>query len=82
MAIESYYWRAWNAYYRRYGPNAPQPSGADGFDNFREWEGRKYVVLDNRHGVLAVYRITNAGQLRFMVRPPKAALVDWGYDPE
>lgn len=33
---------------------------------------RKYVVLDNCHGILAVYRVRNDGRLKRLVRWPAA----------
>jgi hypothetical protein len=36
----------------------------------QEYDGKEYVVLRNVNGILAVYRITNAGQLKRLKRWP------------
>lgn len=45
--------RAMAAYYRSAGDGAMQPSQPD----LVEHEGLSYVVLQNTHGILAVYRV-------------------------
>ena len=74
MKQDSYYGRAVVAYLKRFGPSACQPGGVESGDNVYEYNGKRYVVLHNVNGILAVYRITNEGQLRWLVRYPKAAL--------
>jgi hypothetical protein len=60
--------RATAAWFRSGGDDQPG-SGPSGI---REHEGKKYVVLENVNGILAVYRIKNDGLLRRMKRWPKA----------
>ncbi|NPV89241.1 MAG: hypothetical protein HPY50_00515 [Firmicutes bacterium] len=61
--------RAISAYYRTGGPNMQQPSNSS---EEVEYNGKYYVVLRNVNGILAVYRITNTGQLKRLKRWPKA----------
>lgn len=62
--------RAIAAYYRAGDKGLlQQPSNASGET---EYNGRQYVVLRNVNGVLAVYRITNSGQLKRLKRWPSA----------
>ena len=58
--------RATAAWFRSGGND--QPAHTSGV---REYGGKKYVVLDNINGVLAVYRIKNDGILKRMKRWPK-----------
>lgn len=60
--------RAIAAYYRTPGVNQ------HGQAELVTYEGKDYVVMVNRNGLLACYRVQNNGQLRRMVRPPKGAL--------
>lgn len=71
MVIE-YVNRASAALYRqtlREGVQFNQPSSDSGIR--ADSNGRKYVVLENISGVLAVYRIKTDGTLRRMKRWPK-----------
>ena len=61
--------RAFTAYFRRHGELADQPANTSGVV---EHEGLQYVVLHNANGVLAVYRVTNRGQLKHLTRWPDA----------
>ena len=61
--------RAIAAYYRT--PNVNQ----HGQIELVAHDGKEYVVMTNIRGLLACYRVQNNGQLRRMVRPPKAVLV-------
>lgn len=63
--------RARRAYFRRF-PNADQPSAGGRID----WayvgdERRQYVVLENFARTLAVYRVGNDGDLRWLKRWPR-----------
>lgn len=56
--------RAYSAYFReaeRIGAIADQPSGSSGP---RTVDGHRYVVLENRYRLLAVYRVRNDGRLK------------------
>lgn len=57
--------RAFAAYFRTGGTG--QPGKASGVV---ERDGKRYVVLQNARGVLAVYRVRNDGMLRRMRRWP------------
>lgn len=60
--------RAMAAYFRHADDQPIQPNRQE--SGVEELGGKHYVVL--RSGsVLAVYRVTNQGQLRRMKRPPK-----------
>jgi hypothetical protein len=59
--------RAFTAYFRRHGALADQPAGDSGVV---EHEGLQYVELHNMNGLLAVYRVTNRGQLKHLKRWP------------
>ena len=61
--------RAFTAYFRRHGELADQPANTSGEVVH---DGLKYVVLHNANGVLAVYRVTNRGQLKHLTRWPDA----------
>lgn len=56
------------------GPPPDQPSSTD--SGVEQADGRKYVVLRNGNGVLAVYRVRRDGALRRLRRYP-SALNDW-----
>lgn len=65
--------RALAAYYRsadHSGVAALQAPGQD--SRVTECEGRRYVVLTNTSGVLAVYRVRNDGMLKGLRRWPNA----------
>ena len=51
--------RAFRAYFRSGGIDQPANSSGEVVSN-----GKRYVVLHNIRGVLAVYRVSNAGALR------------------
>jgi hypothetical protein len=58
--------RAMAAWFRTGGTEQPgQGSGV------AEVDGRTYVVLENVHGVMAVYRYTTTGQLKRLKRWPE-----------
>ena len=60
--------RAYAAYFRTEGTaRTAQPSSNS---DICEHDGKEYVVLRNINGVLAVYRITNSGQLKRLKRWP------------
>lgn len=59
--------RAFAAYFRSEGPNADQPANTSGPI---EHEGKRYVVLRNINGVLAVYRLRPQGLLKRLRRWP------------
>jgi hypothetical protein len=59
--------RAFAAYFRAGGTD--QPAGTSGQV---EHNGRRYVVLHNVNGTLAVYRILNNGRLKGLRRWPRA----------
>lgn len=64
--------RAIAAYYRRATKNGEipqQPSSSS--SGVTENNGKDYVVLRNVNGILAVYRVTNTGQLKHLKRWPK-----------
>ena len=57
--------RAISAFMRRQGPHGeemPYPSAGD--STVEKYKGDEYVVLRNRHGTLAVYRIRGDGRLQ------------------
>jgi hypothetical protein len=61
--------RSLAAYYR----SAPAPARAPGQDSrVTEHEGKRYVILANTSGVIAVYRVRNDGILKGLRRWPKA----------
>lgn len=65
--------RAINAYsarQRKLGAIPTQPSRSD--SGVREHAGREYAVLENTHGILAVYRMLNSGRLKYLKRWPSA----------
>ena len=66
--------RAYAAYYRFHDGAHQQPQAS--LSGEETAEGRRYVVLRNVDGILAVYRITNAGQLKGLRRWPKS-LEEW-----
>lgn len=57
--------RAKSAWYR--AGNSEQPASTS---HVTEYEGRKYVVLENVNGLLAIYRVTVGGQLKRLKRWP------------
>jgi len=59
--------RAFNAYFKRFGKYADQPSQ---IVEFIEDNGKDYIVLSNVNGTLATYRIRNDGSLKFLKRNP------------
>lgn len=59
--------RAFAAWFRAGGEDQPMAEGS----NLEAHEGRKYAVLRNACGVLAVYRVTIGGQLKRLKRWPK-----------
>jgi hypothetical protein len=67
--VDDYLNRAITAYYRFGGEFLQQPANTSGVT---EHNGKQYVVLKNVNGVLAVYRITNTGQLKRLKRWPGA----------
>ncbi len=61
--------RAMAAYFRNSkSAITPQPSN---LSCEQEHDGKRYVVLRNVNGILAVYRITTSGQLKGLKRWPK-----------
>lgn len=64
--------RAFAAWYRNEGAQVPSETAS----GLTTHEGLEYVVLRNVTGVLAVYRVTNKGQLKRLRRWP-AALEEW-----
>lgn len=58
--------RALAAYFRTADEIVDQPSDAD----LIEYDGKDYVVLRNRQGVLAVYRVRTSGALKRLKRWP------------
>ena len=67
--------RALAAYFRNGGTDQPL-GGAD----VVEHEGKRYVVLSNLKGTLAVYRVRNNGMLKGMRRPPREIATNWYSD--
>jgi len=63
----SYFNRALAAYFRYGGTEQPN----HGHSGEQEHNGKRYVVLRNVNGILAVYRITTDGQLKRLKRWPK-----------
>lgn len=62
--------RAFAAYFRNAGvPSPDQPSNGS---YVTDLGGKRYVVLTNIRGVLAVYRVRNDGLLKGLRRWPKA----------
>jgi len=63
--------RAFSAYFKTAGTatTVAQPSASE--SDLVEVEGLKYAVLRNVRGLLAVYRVTNSGQLKRLKRYPK-----------
>jgi hypothetical protein len=59
--------RAWRAYLATDGIAVEQP---DSRSRIETVDGLRYVVLANGRRTLAVYRVTNRGNLRRMRRPP------------
>ena len=59
--------RAYAAYFKGGGTDQPAEL-ASGLETSEA--GKKYVVLRNTHGVLAVYRVRNDGVLKGMKRWP------------
>ena len=59
--------RAVSAWYRYGGFDQPSRPHC----SVEEISGRTYVALRNDSGILAVYRLTNKGQLRSLRRFPK-----------
>lgn len=57
--------RAFAAYFRTGGTDQPTKGSGE-----IEHDGKRYVVLRNRSGLLAVYRVRNDGMLRRMRRWP------------
>lgn len=62
--------RAYAAYFRANSGNSTvdQPSNDSGE---LEHDGKRYVVLRNCRGILAVYRVRNDGMLKGLKRWPK-----------
>jgi hypothetical protein len=66
--------RAMSAYYRsgyREGLSDQQVTIPANTSDVREHDGKRYVVLENVNGVLAVYRVRNDGILKGLKRWPK-----------
>jgi hypothetical protein len=62
---------AWFKECKREGKTYEQPSGGTGVTEFH---GRRYVVLSNANGILAVYRVRPDGILKRLKRwPPELA---------
>lgn len=63
--------RALAAYWKagKENPRLDQPE--NGASHLEDNEGRRYVVLSNVNGTLAVYRLRNDGQLKRLKRWPK-----------
>lgn len=59
--------RAFAAYFRSGGEGAPMPAYDSGVV---EHEGKRYVVLRNVNGTLAVYRVRTSGALKALKRWP------------
>lgn len=59
--------RAFAAYFRTNGSYADIPSSNSGVAIH---DGKRYVVLRNRGGTLAVYRVLNNGRLKGLKRWP------------
>jgi hypothetical protein len=64
--------RALASYFHRGGKELPTTPRTETLYN------RQYVVLENPSGVLAIYRITNQGHLKYLSRPPKELLAMQG----
>jgi len=62
--------RAMKAYFRRQEGIASEP--ASGLSEVEEVIGRNYAVLRNSNSTLAVYRVTNTGDLRYLKRYPSS----------
>jgi len=60
--------RAISAMFRQGGPGTRIPANYSGITTFKE---KKYVVLANAGGVLAVYRVRNDDKLKGLKRWPK-----------
>jgi hypothetical protein len=58
--------RAFGEWFRSGGIDQPSNSSS-----MAAHAGRKYVVLDNANGILAVYRVRNDGALRRLKRWPR-----------
>ena len=64
--------RAFAAYYRSASRDGvPSPDQPANTSYVTEHEGKRYVVLENVNGVLAVYRIRTSGALKELRRWPK-----------
>ncbi len=61
--------RAIAAYFR--SADAPSPDQPANYSDVQEAGGKRYVVLRNVNGVLAVYRVRNDGVLKGLKRWPK-----------
>lgn len=66
----NYVGRAMAAYWKAEKDDV-MPSMPANTSGVREINGKQYVVLENINGILAVYRITTAGQLKRLKRWPK-----------
>lgn len=60
--------RAISAYYR-FGRGSPPPGEGSGP---RSVKGKRYIVLRNAQGLLAVYRVRNDGMLKRLKRWPES----------
>ena len=66
--------RAMAAYWRTEGEDADIPANDSGPEDHG---GKKYVVLRNARGVLAVYRVRTSGALKRLRRWPAALGEGW-----
>jgi len=79
MKDESYETRALSAYFKA-GKNAVGQLQQPGYPQIAKTEdGKQYVVLTNRHGILAVYRIRTDGILKGLKRWPEE--ISKSFDP-
>lgn len=62
--------RALAAYFRTAGDDGSIVDQPDGSPDIAEWDGKKYVVLYNVRGTLAVYRVRTSGALKRLRRWP------------
>lgn len=58
--------RAFRAYFRRFGKDAPTPSGSA---EWTEYFAKTVIVLSNVNGPLAWYRVKEDGSLSYDGRP-------------
>jgi len=78
MKKEGYETRAIGAYFKA-GKNAVGQQQIPSAQEMKTEDGKRYVVLTNRHGILAVYRIRTDGILKGLKRWPEE--ISKSFDP-